>query len=64
MVSGEEMHTDSSKTLSIATFSLPHNISQLRSVIGLASYYNRFIMDFGKIASPMTAMLEKNKPFI
>ena len=64
MVSGNGIQTDPAKTLSIATWPLPQNISQLRGFLELASYYSRFIKDFGKIASPMTAVLEKDKAFI
>ena len=55
VVSGDGIQTDPAKTSSIATWPLPESISQLRSFLGLASYYRRFIKDFGKIASPMTA---------
>ena len=64
VVSGDGIQTDPAKTLTIATWPLPQNISQLRSFLGLASYYRRFIKDFGKISSPMTAMLERDKAFI
>ena len=64
VVSGDGIQTDPAKTSSIATWRLPQNISQLRGFLGLAFYYRRFIKDFRKIASPMTAMLEKDKAFI
>ena len=64
MVGGDGIQTDPAKTSSIATWALHESNSQLRSFLGLASYYRRFIKDFGKIASPMTDMLEKNKAFI
>jgi hypothetical protein len=34
--------------------------SKIRSFLGLAGYYRRFIKDFSKIAKPMTKLLEKN----
>src|SRR5208283_2741748 len=36
----------------------------MRSFLGLASYYRRFIQDFAKIVAPLTAMLEKDRAFI
>ena len=64
VVSWDGKQTDPAKTSSIATWPLPQHISQLRSFLKLASHYRRFIKDFGKIASPMTAMLENDKAFI
>jgi hypothetical protein len=36
---------------------------EIRSFLGFAGYYRRFIKDFSKIAKPMTRLLEKNKDF-
>jgi hypothetical protein len=41
----------------------PANALEIRSFLGLAGYYRRFIKDFSKIAKPMTMLLEKNKNF-
>ena len=40
------------------------NVTEMRSFLGLASYYRRFIEDFGKTSAPLTRMLENNRPFI
>jgi ribonuclease HI len=39
------------------------NASEIRSFLGLAGYYRRFIKHFSKIAKPMTRLLEKNTDF-
>nr|GEW27008.1 reverse transcriptase domain-containing protein [Tanacetum cinerariifolium] len=45
---------------------LPHptTIKGIRSFLGHAGFYRRFIKDFSKIARPMTQLLEKDTPFI
>jgi hypothetical protein len=43
---------------------MPHaTVSEIRSFLGLAGYYHRFIKDFFRIAKPMMKLLEKNKAF-
>ncbi|GJS91006.1 reverse transcriptase domain-containing protein [Tanacetum coccineum] len=45
---------------------LPHptTVKGIRSFLGHAGFYRRFIQDFSKIARPMTHLLEKETPFI
>jgi hypothetical protein len=39
-------------------------VSEIRSFLGLAGYYRRFIEGFSKIVKPLTSLLEKEKKFI
>nr|GEU75270.1 reverse transcriptase domain-containing protein [Tanacetum cinerariifolium] len=45
---------------------LPHstNVKGVRSFLGHAGFYRRFIQDFSKITRPMTHLLEKETPFV
>jgi hypothetical protein len=45
---------------------LPHptTVKGIRSFLGHAGFYRRFIQDFSKIARPLTHLLEKDAPFI
>ena len=42
----------------------PWDVGEIRSCLGLAGYYRRFIEGFSKIAKPMTALLEKDAKFV
>ncbi|GKA40446.1 reverse transcriptase domain-containing protein [Tanacetum coccineum] len=48
----------------IAKLPHPTSVKGIRSFLGHAGFYNRFIQDFSKIARPMTQLLEKDTPFI
>jgi hypothetical protein len=39
-------------------------VGEIRSFLGLAGYYRRFIEGFSKLVKPMTSLLEKNAKFI
>jgi hypothetical protein len=54
---------DPSKVKDVLNWMPPTNALEIRSFLGLAGYYHRFIKDFSKIAKPMTRLLEKNKDF-
>ncbi|KAA3473143.1 Transposon Ty3-G Gag-Pol polyprotein [Gossypium australe] len=63
IVSGEGVRVDPSKISAIMDWKPPRNISEIRSFLGLAGYYRRFVKGFSMIATPMTKLLWKNVKF-
>ena len=41
----------------------PKTPTEVRSFMGLAGYYQRFVQDFSKIATPLTKLTRKNEKF-
>ncbi|XP_067667689.1 uncharacterized protein [Haliotis asinina] len=63
-VSAEGVSTDPQKVDSVRDWPIPKNVSEVRSFLGLASYYRRFIKDFANIARPLHSLTEKNSNFM
>jgi hypothetical protein len=51
------------KISEILNWKQPTDVSKIRSFLGLAGYYRRFIEGFSKIAKHLTSLLEKGKEF-
>ncbi|KAA3460890.1 Retrotransposon protein [Gossypium australe] len=51
------IRVDPSKVLAILNWKPPVNVSEIRSFLGLAGYYRRFVKGFSVIASPITNLL-------
>ncbi|GJW88168.1 reverse transcriptase domain-containing protein [Tanacetum coccineum] len=63
-ISKSEIKVDRAKVDVIAKLPHPTFVKGVRSFLGHAGFYRRFIQDFSKIARPMTHLLEKETPFI
>ena len=63
-VSSAGVHTDPSKIMTVQRLPPPANLETLRSFLGLAGYYRKFIPKFATIAAPLTALTKKCMPFI
>ena len=64
IVSKDGIKPDPSKLNAISDFKPPVNLKALRSFLGLASYYRKFIDNFSKIVRPMTDLTKKESDFI
>jgi hypothetical protein len=54
---------DPSKVQDVLNWNPPKNVPEIRSFLGLAGYYRRFIEGFSKIVKPLTSLLEKGMKF-
>lgn len=63
-VSAEGIYVDPQKTEAVVKWERPTNVTKIRSFLGLAGYYHRFVEGFSKIALPLTSLTRKNAKFI
>ena len=64
VVSEAGVSTDPAKIDTIKTWPKPTNVTDVRSFLGLASYYRRYIKGFAHTARPLHALTQKGKEFI
>ena len=64
VVSNGGIAVDPGKVKDVLNWKPPTDVGQIRSFLGLAGYYRRFIEGFSKLAKPMIALLEKNAKFV
>ncbi|GJW86694.1 reverse transcriptase domain-containing protein [Tanacetum coccineum] len=62
-ISKNGIEVDKAKVDVIAKLPHPTTVKGIRSFLGHAGFYRRFIQDFSKIARPMTRLLEKDTSF-
>ncbi|GJT70531.1 putative reverse transcriptase domain-containing protein [Tanacetum coccineum] len=59
VVNQNGIHVDPSKIEAVKNWKTPTTPSEIRSFLGLAGYYRRFIANFSKIAKPLTSLTQK-----
>ena len=58
-MSGQGVSTDPKKIKAVRQYSPPTDMKSVRSFLGLASYYRRFVPGFARVASPLHALTKK-----
>ena len=64
MISKVGIFVDPKKIEAIVNWEKPKAISEIRSFLGLAGYYRRFIKGFSKISGPLTNLTRKAVKFM
>ena len=59
----EGIRVDPMKIEAIVSWKPPQNVTEVRSFLGLAGYYGRFVKGFSVIASTLTKLLRKGVKF-
>ena len=63
VVSGEGISTDPEKVRAVQDWPVPTAVGELRSFLGLCSYYRRYVRNFSTIARPLHRLTEKGSDF-
>ncbi|KAD6796191.1 hypothetical protein E3N88_07087 [Mikania micrantha] len=64
VINSNGIHVDPAKIKAIKNWNVPTTPTEIRSFLGLAGYYRRFISNFSKIALSLTKLTQKSEPFV
>src|SRR4051812_15311111 len=64
VVSGAGIAVYSDKVAAVADWATLKIVFDIRSFLGLAGYYKRFVQDFVRLASPLTRLTRKDVKFV
>ena len=63
IISRDGIAVDPEKIKAVVEWPTPKSVTEIRSFLGLAGYYRRFVEGFSKIAEPMTRLTQKGVKF-
>ena len=63
VVSAKGIEVDKAKVDTIKNLPYPTNVREIRSFLGHAGFYRRFIKDFSKITLPLCKLLQQDVTF-
>ena len=63
VVSSDGVLVDPAKIEAVSKWAQPTSVFEIRSFLGLAGYYRRFVQDFARLAAPMTLLTRKGVKF-
>ena len=61
---GKGVSMDPAKVEAIMNWAAPTTVKGVRSFLGFANFYRRFIRNYSELTVPLTALTQKDKPFI
>ena len=64
MISKNGIVVDPTKVEAVSQWEAPKNASEIRSFLGLAAYYRKFIEGFSKLALSLTKLTRKGQVFV
>ncbi|KAA0032780.1 pol protein [Cucumis melo var. makuwa] len=64
VVSKAGVSVDPAKIEAVTGWTRPSTVNEVRSFLGLAGYYRRFVENFSRIATPLTQLTRKGAPFV
>ena len=64
IISGEGISADRAKVWAVEEWAVPKIVKDIKSFLGLARYYRKFVQYFSKIAVPLTKLTRKGVKFI
>ncbi|CAF1537985.1 unnamed protein product, partial [Didymodactylos carnosus] len=64
IVSPSGISVDDNKVIAVKNWPTPKDLTHVRSFVGTAGFYRRFIKSYGEIAAPLTDLMRDNTPFV